>query len=286
MKNGNNCQNSKGKGVALIAVLWIVATLSIIVAGISYSVRQELRQMSLYREMVQSKAQSEAAMSLVLQQMIASAQRPNKIISVDLVYQGQGIKLQIMPMSGLIDINNASQPLLAALFERGAGMDPAAAEELAKNVVDARTKLDRQGRALRFDAIQDLLRVPGVDYALYARLAPLVTAEATGSGKVNPLAAPENVLQVLAGDNARAVADFIVARATEVAGLDLTLFDNRFVDTATTQRFRLQTKIPLSSGLFSLATCSVDLSARSQDGMPWRIFRCSHQLAANPGKGL
>ena len=275
------------RGIALIAVLWIVAALAIIVTGISYSVRSELRQVSVSREMVQSKAQAEAAIVLALQQMSASAERPNRLVSVNLVYEGQAVDVQIMPMNGLIDINSASEPLLARLFGGALGMAPQAAEELAKSVVDARAKPDKQGRPVRFDAIQDLLRLPGVDYERYARLAPLITVEAGGSGKVNPLAAPEAVLQVIAGDGSTAsVAGFIARRESEAVGLDTTMFDGGLVDTAATQRFLLQARVLLVGGSLSRVTCSVELSARSQDGLPWRIFYCGHQFETNPGKGL
>lgn len=288
MKSVNNSRSGERHlGVALIAVLWIVAALGIIVTGISYSVRSELRQVSMSREMVQSKARAEAAMVLVLQQMSASAERPKRLMTTNLIYEGQAVDVQVMPMNGLIDINNAPAQLLARLFEVAAGVAPQAAEELAQGVLDARAKPDKKGQAVRFDAIQDLLRVPGVDYELYARLAPLITAEAGGSGKVNPLAAPAAVLQAIAGSASTAsVAGFIARRENDVAGLDTTMFDGSLVDTAATQRFQLQARVPLLSGSVSLVTCNVDLSVRSRDGMPWRIFYCGHQFKTNPGKEL
>ena len=165
-------------------------------------------------------------------------------------------------------------------------MAPQAAEELANRVVAARVNPDKQGRAVRFDAIQDLLRVRGVDYELYARLAPLLTAEASGSGKVNPLAAPEGVLRVILGGASASVANFVARRQANEVGLDITMFDGSFVDTASTQRFRLQARVPLASGSMSLMTCSVDVSAGSRDGMPWRLLYCSNQFATNTGQKL
>ena len=285
MKKANSLRVGAHQGVALIAVLWIVAALGIIVTGISNSVRSELRQVSVSREMVQSKAQAEAAMVLVLQQMSASVERPSRLMTVSLMYEGQAVDVQIMPMNGLIDVNNAPAPLLARLFEGAAGIEPQAAEELANSVVAARVKPDKQGRAVRFDAIQDLLRVQGVDYELYARLAPLLTAEAGGSGRVNPLAAPESVLRVILGGGAAAsVANFVARRQADEVGLDITMFDGSFVDTASTQRFRLQARIPLLSGSHSLVTCDVEFSARTQGTMPWSILHCINQFETNPGK--
>ena len=55
MKKANNPKGEKYQGVALIAVLWIVAVLGIIVTGLSHSVRGELRQVSMSREMGRSR---------------------------------------------------------------------------------------------------------------------------------------------------------------------------------------------------------------------------------------
>lgn len=287
MNKAGQLRAERQQGVALIAVLWIVAALAIVVTGISYSVRSELQQVSVSRERLQAKAWAEAALMLVLQQMSASDKRPNRVVSTNVAYEGQAVGVEIMPMNGLIDINNAPAPLLARLFESGANLAPHAAEELANSVVAARVKPDKQGRAVRFDAIQDLLGVQGVDYELYARLAPLLTADAGGSGKVNPLAAPESVLRVISGGAAAAsVANFVASRQANEVGLDITMFDSSFVDTASTQRYQLQARVPLASGSLSLMTCSVDISASSRDGMPWRLLYCGNQFETNPGQRL
>jgi len=283
MVNPSLTDVARPRGVALIAVLWIVAALAISVTGISYSVRGELRQVSLSRETVQAKARAQAAMVLALQQLSAAASRPAVLAASEILYDGLPVAVQAMPLNGLIDINSAPAPLLALLFERGGGLPPQAAQELAASVVEARTMPDKQGRASRFDAIQDLLRLPGVDYELYARLAPLITAEAGGSGRVNPLAAPEAVLQVISGGNAASVAGFMARRETETAGLDTTMFEGGFVDAAPSQRLQLQVRVPLVSGARLLLTCVVDFSAGQRDSLPWRISQCGNQMEANPG---
>ena len=42
----------------------------------------------------------------------------------------------------------------------------------------------------QFESVDDLLLVPGMDYATYARIRPLVTADTYQHTNVNPLAAP------------------------------------------------------------------------------------------------
>ena len=61
-----NCRTYNG--LALVAVLWIVAALSIMVTGAMHSVRSELRLVSHVRQSVEAAAKGEAAMQLVLQE--------------------------------------------------------------------------------------------------------------------------------------------------------------------------------------------------------------------------
>ena len=136
-------------------------------------------------------------------------------------YGGQTIDLDIAPLDGLISLNGANVPLLAALLQTGGGLDTGRAQALAAEIVawrDTRPEVDPTSpgaasvQARRFEAPEDLLLVPGIDYTLYARIAPLVTAELSGGGQVNPLAAPPGVLAVLAHGDAARVATYLRQR--------------------------------------------------------------------------
>ena len=53
------------RGIALIAVLWIVTALSVIVTGVVHSVRSEVRLVSVARQSTEAAALGEAAIMLV-----------------------------------------------------------------------------------------------------------------------------------------------------------------------------------------------------------------------------
>lgn len=65
-------RNKKQRGMALLAVLWMVAALTIIVSGLTRSIREEARVMSLSRQNVQAQALGDAAIQLALQALVAS----------------------------------------------------------------------------------------------------------------------------------------------------------------------------------------------------------------------
>ena len=64
------------RGMALVAVLWIVAALSILVIGVSTTVRQQIQLVGLQRDAATGQALGEAANALVLQQLQATRNRP------------------------------------------------------------------------------------------------------------------------------------------------------------------------------------------------------------------
>ena len=103
-------------------------------------------------------------------------------------------------------------------------------------------------------APEDLLLVPGVDYALYARIAPLVNAD-LNTGQVNPLAAPPAVQALLAAAGLQS--------PPAGGGTDV---------------YRLQARVPLEAGKILLLTQDVALGAALAHTAPWRILRADRQI--------
>lgn len=259
-------------GVALIAVLWIVAALTIIVMGFSRAARNEVHLVSSARQSVVAQALGDAAIELVLQQIAATSTPLSRLTSTDILYRGVPIRVEIMPLNGLIDINRASELLLGRLYEVAGGVAPEAARALSLATIEVRERRSPRGLPERFEAIEDLLRVPGVDYGLYARLSALITADVSGNGRVNPLAAPEAVLAVLANGDAGLVARVAHERDAGVEGVDTTAFEASFTDSTFSRRYRIQARVPMEGGAWLRTSRNVDLVASMRDGMPWRTF--------------
>lgn len=274
------------KGMALIAVLWMVAALGIIVTGMVHAVRSEVRLVSGARQLVSGAAVGDAAIHMVLQEMAVSAEPPKRLVTVNVTYQGQVVAVQVLPLNGLIDINNAPPALLASLFANAGKVGADAAAALAQAAVEARTNKGPTGQPERFEANEDLLRVPGMTYTLYANISDLITAAQPGSGGVNAMAAPEAVLAVLAGGNMDRAGSVAASRDAGGVGTDTTTtLNSGYVDNAVTQRFRLQARVPLQDGAALLVSRSVDLSDDVKGGLPWRTFHTEQRLEPKPGRG-
>lgn len=261
------------QGLALVAVLWLVAALSILVAGLLQSVRTEARLGAQLRGDAQAAAAAEAAMQLALRSLLAEARPLDRLIAGDFVWQDQPIAVQVMPLNGYIDLNAAPPELLAQMFQTAAGLPQDQANTLAQALLRERTQPGASGAPPGFEAVEDLLRVPGIDYPLYARVAPLLTADLmAGSGRVNPLAAPPAVLRVLTGGNDAAAAQYTAARAAGDAAASAPGMNTAWLDAAAARVLELQALVPLADGARIRVVRRYALAAQRLDGLPWRAF--------------
>ena len=246
----------RSHGMALIAVLWIVSALSIMVMGLVHNLRGEARLAGQSRQIAEAAGLGDAAIHIVLQAMMArtlQGQRQQGLQVVPVAYGGRDIAVEILPLNGLINLNSAGAPLLVQMLVV-AGVPQNTAQALAQTIVDARTARDAQGATRNFEATEDLLLVPGVDYALYALIAPLVNAD-LNTGQVNPLAAPPAVQALLAAAGLQS--------PPAGGGTDV---------------YRLQARVPLEAGKIQLLTQDVALGAALAHTAPWRILRADRQI--------
>lgn len=273
-----NSREKTQSGMALLAVLWMVAALTIIVSGLTKSVREEARMMTLSRQNVQAQALGDGAIQLALQAIVATNTQMNRTRQAQIAYRGVSMQVQAMPLNGLIDINGAPVALLARLIAVAGGVSPDVAQGLAQATVDMRERRNPQGVPQRFESEEDLLKVPGFDYTLYARLSPLITADVRGRGMVNPMAAPVEVLTVLAGGNAAVAMRIAAEREAGAEGIDTTALEPAFLDNSTVRRVRIQARVPMPDGVWLRVSRSIDFNARAKDGVPWHTFRTSSSV--------
>ncbi len=270
------------RGMALIAVLWLVAALSLMVVGVSGVVRQETRMVAVAKDKVMAQAVGDAGVVLVLQQLAAQNQVVQQTTETSVNFNGVEIPVSVMPLNGLININGASLPLLTALMTIGGGLPESAAQEVAIALLDMRERSSLEGRRPeKFEAIEDLMQVPGIDYDLYARLAPLITASNSGTGgqAVNPMAAPPEVLVILANGDAGAADKIAAERASGQPGVDMSGLNSSLSRPGTTQRrYRVTARVPMADGRTFLVDRSVYFGSRTRDGLPWYTFEARQML--------
>ena len=271
---------SSGRGVALIAVLWLVAAMGLIITGVVQSVRSEVRTVGLQRQSLVASAAADAAILMALQNLQALKIEPRVAVqTIPVLFDGVAREVQVVPLNGLIDINRASVALLADLYRYAGDLAPDAAQAQALATLEWRQIKNPRGREQGFDAREDLLRVPQMTYDLYAKVAGLVTADLKeGSGRVNPLAAPSGVLKVLAGGDVARAAALESRRNADPTAMDITLLKPEHIGMTSSRSMRFQVQIDLPGGGASVRAWQIYWGVDPRSGLPWRVLGTQQSL--------
>jgi len=280
---------ARQEGLALVAVLWIVAALMVTATGVIYAVRGEVRTAASFREMAVAGALGEASVVLAASELAASRNRDSRLQRFDMTFEQSTVVVSVVPLTGLIDLNAAAEPLLTDMIAVAGGVDRSRAINLAQRIVDWRDT-DEQARpdgaensayaaagspfrtrGGPFEAPEDLLQVLGMDYDLYVRLRPLFTVHLRGNGRVDPAAAPMPVLKILASGNDQIAVDYANAREASGPLADSTRFPAAYIARSQSSRFLLEASVQLSNRAYLVTRKILDV-ATQQDGTPWRTL--------------
>jgi general secretion pathway protein K len=201
------------RGIVLLIVLWTIAMMTLIVVAITAFAQRGVSLAQVETDRLRSawalRAGVEAAKAYVLglrpEERLSLAGRE---LTLD-VGQGRQVRVVIREGAGLVDLNRAEAQLLEAVF-RQAGLDDAASARLTESLEALRRKAQDAAKA-RQPAIKgddqktvsaglvstaQLRSFTDDDPATLNAVMPLVGLYSL-DGKINPLAAPDSVLQAI-----------------------------------------------------------------------------------------
>lgn len=262
---------TRAQGMAMLAVLWMVAALTIMVSGLLQVVRGEVAIAGQFRKTVMSNGLADAAIRLTLRELVLEKEKPIKsVLSKSVTIFGQEVKIEIIPLNGYVDLNNAPVELLADAFEYGGGIPKIDAQRLANSAVEARNRKGPDGLPVRFHALEDLLQLNGLEYSAYAKMKDSLTVDITSSGRINPLAASMDTMRILTkGDLSRAK-QLIESRLPNSESMDTTTLTATGIDIVPTSYLAIRaTTIQQDASL--LRIWRVDISSPAY-GLPWRVL--------------
>lgn len=220
------------RGIALVAVLWLLLVLSIIAAG---TLRNTLTETDLVRnglEASKARVVADAAVQRAILALTASELEPGwprDGTPVVWSFRGWDVRISVQDEAGKIDLNHAPPRLLRGLF-LAAGLEETPATALADAVVDYRDANDlrrlngaedadyrqagypRGAKDAPFERIGELRRVFGMSRAIFERVEPAVTVY-TNRATIDPQTAPRLALLAVPGSDLIAVDRYIVRRA-------------------------------------------------------------------------
>ncbi|MGC1329970.1 type II secretion system minor pseudopilin GspK, partial [Pseudomonas sp.] len=159
------------KGVALLLVLWVLALLSILLAGLAGWVQLESRQALWQRQHTEALLAAEAGVNLAVVSLTDPAQK--RAWAADggphaLAFERARVQVSVVSERGKLDLNAASAEDFARLVQACGGA------ARARGLAEALDQRRGNGQPpLR--VIEELRQLPGMNQALFACTAPQVT---------------------------------------------------------------------------------------------------------------
>ena len=260
------------QGIALIAVLWVVAALGIMVVGMIHVVKGETRLAAQLQRTTLDSGIADAAIRLALQQTLLVNKKEFKAIEATTVQVfDRAVQVEFIPLNGLINLNHAPIALLADAFQYAAGLPKEQATALAQAIELERQKRNAKGEAAKMHSTEDLLRIPGIDYDLAAQVMPLFTTDLEDTQRVNPLAAPLAVLTVLAQGNAGLAQQIFQTRSERGDTTDTTQLNGNHLQIASTGQIAVRATLSSGDNTAVVRVWRLALSGDSH-GLPWRVL--------------
>lgn len=202
------------QGLALLAVLWIIASGSLLVASFNMNVRSGLSFVRSEVQLSQTDALLDAGLEIAATRLID--QEPSRRWKPDglwrtVTFAGTQIRIRVQDPNGLVDLNKADETLLLDFF-KGFGVNANEAKLITDRIVVARgqtpgateditdeegASTKRAAAAARFMDVGQLRQIEGMSIDLFRRVSPFMTVFSS-DGSVNPLTAPKEVYGILA----------------------------------------------------------------------------------------
>lgn len=262
-------RHAPARGLALVAVLWILAALAVAALGLSAWVRGEARHRQTDSARLQAMAAAQTALVHVLAANPAAGlpiqSRQRWTVNVS----GVPVQVEWTTAYTAVDINRAPVDLLQAVFLYVGGLSPDQAAYWAAAIVQARSDPALGGRAA-FDAVEDLLVRPGLPFPVWLSVQYALTVDSDDPA-VDPYAVDDHFLIVLAQGDATRAASWMRARQTGTA-LDLSTIPGPWLRLTPGNRWRAVARVPAEQGVF-VVTWFLVQGAPAADGLPWRLLR-------------
>lgn len=204
-------------------MVWVLALLAVLLLGFTGGAHNELLLARNNYESARAAALADAGVSLAVVGVLDTASAtpwPADGRERDVSFGGGTVLVRVQDEAGKVDLNNASEELLAGLFQSlglgggdGAGLAAAIVDWRARRGQVAATAGDAGPQNAAFLSIEELRLVPGVTREVYDRVKPFVTIYSP-AGRIDPLTAPAEVLRGVPGIDLKQLDAFLEARDT------------------------------------------------------------------------
>lgn len=173
----------KQRGVALAIVVWFIAGMSLLVAGIVAEARVDTRMAQLHYFKAQAMAAGDGAIQLALAEQFgrrAAGQAGNSRRG-EYKVGDLAVEVRMLPADALVNIETADAGILTRLFQLTVQNPPLAPAGLAAAVLRYRDGVGRRN-GHKFHSLEDLLAVPEIDRGVFDAVQDYIVVTDLGGG--------------------------------------------------------------------------------------------------------
>lgn len=295
LKTASSDRPYQQRGVALAVLLWFIAALSLMVAGIVLAARVDVKLAQQQTVESRTKAFGDGAVNLVMRYLLTLQQNgeymPGDALVLNFSVFEQSVSARVVPAAGLVAINEASPELWHQLLIFGARLDAAHADELVANIQswlqpdsESFGVADQPLRRGRFMAVEDLLLVEGMNREILESIRLLISPR-IGSAGIALRGASPAVVRMLMNDDASAASQFLAEREIDPAaggqGHAMIAPNLLATDMAPSSLVRVDVRIAQPDGKAAQFSRWVLADGFGRDGLPWRRLRTEPVIMVN-----
>jgi general secretion pathway protein K len=195
----NTVALDRQRGVALAIVVWFIAGMSLLVAGLVSHARVDTQMAQLHVARAKVSAAGDGAILLMMADVAngkVSAAGGQLITSKTYRLGDLDVMVSLVPTAGLVNLNRASAEVLAALFLIAGQIAEAEAKTAADNVIKWRSS-NAEGGRLKFASVEDLLRVDGITRTMLDAVRDYIMVGTSSSRATDWSVSPKSVLAVM-----------------------------------------------------------------------------------------
>jgi general secretion pathway protein K len=191
---------SRQRGIALAIVVWFIAGMALLVAGIVSQAKTDTRMAQLHVAKAKSTAAADGAINLLMADLLEQRFDPEgqPLIQAEYRVGEMSVSVLAVPSSMLIDMNSATSEVLQKTLIAASAVRPADAQRVASAIVQWRTAPKAAGSAVaRFKTLEDVVQVDGLNRSAWDRLRDYAVAVGSGSAAGTGRAAVDSTLAAL-----------------------------------------------------------------------------------------
>jgi general secretion pathway protein K len=286
--NATPQDDNNSRGMILIVVLWAIAMMTVIVVALSAFSQKSLVHAGVETDRLRTEMALEAGIDIGAAMILARKAEDRVFLDGSAVVTDIGgqrlVEIAVMDAEGLVDINRADRKLIEAL---AASVDPAGAVAVVEGIMKLRLarpskKPERpeqqQPPPPAFFSTAQLYALEGADAAIVDKLLPFISLYSV-EGKINPMAAPVEVMQLIPGLTPEEAEILATARTqrqwNNQAVPGILVRHNRYLDVGASNIFVIGVKAISGRGLISGSRMQAVVIVDETAKVPFRILAWS-----------